>query len=146
MEDQIKAVFVKRQALGHVGADDGNVIALPLRDQFLGIQLPLRIVQYRALRPQRGENGHLLPAAGGQPQHALAFQLAEPAVRDEFDRSQLDVPRTGLCLFIFLVGNRLPPFPAFLDPAVDGFAVDLLIRNVHKNLFYYASFASFHAT
>ena len=37
-------------------------------------------------------------------------------------------------------------FPAFFDPAVDGFAVDLLIRNVHKNLFYYASFASFHAT
>ena len=73
MKNQIKAVFVKRQALGHVGADDGNVIALPLRDQFLGIQLLLRIVQYRALRPQRGENGHLLPAAGGQPQHARSI-------------------------------------------------------------------------
>ena len=146
MEDQIKAVFVKRQALGHVGADDGNVITLARRDQSFGLQLPLRIIQHRALRAKCSKNRHLLPAAGSQSQHALSLQVAEPIMRNEFDRRQLDVPRTGLCLFIFLVGNRLPPFPALLDPAVDGFAVDLLIRNVHKNLFYYASFASFHAT
>ena len=73
MEDQIEAVFVKRQAFGHVGADNGDVIPLALRDQSLGIQLPLRIVQHRTLRAQRGENRHLLPAAGGKPQHALAL-------------------------------------------------------------------------
>ena len=35
MEDEIEAMIVKRQALRHVRADDGNVIALALRNHAL---------------------------------------------------------------------------------------------------------------
>ena len=145
MKNQIKAVFVKRQALCHVGANDGNVITLARRDQSFGLQLPLRIIQHRALRAKCSKNRHLLPAAGSQSQHALSLQVAEPIMRNEFDRRQLDTPCSGRCFFIFLVGDGPAPLPALVNPAVNGFAVDILIRNVHKNLFYYASFASFHA-
>ena len=69
MEDEIEAVVVERQALGHIRVDDGDVIALALRDHALRLQLLFRVVEHGAFGAQRGKDGHLLPAAGGQTQH-----------------------------------------------------------------------------
>ena len=150
MEDEIEAVVVERQALGHIRVDDGDVIALALRDHALRLQLLFRVVEHGAFGAQRGKDGHLLPAAGGQTQHTSVLQIPEPVVRDELYRRELHVPLPVLCRCIDLAGDGLAPLPAVVHPAVNGLTIDILIGNFHKGSFpeqsQLPSFASFQAT
>ena len=78
MHDEIERFIRKGQRLRHVGAHDVDGIALARGHDALAFELAGRIIEHGAARAHRREQGHLLPAAAGQPQHALALYVAQP--------------------------------------------------------------------
>ena len=131
MHDEIERFVLKGQRLRHVGAHDLDGIALARGHDALTFELAGRIVQHGAARAHRREQGHLLPAAAGQTQHALALHIAQPRVghgfrgREENRRAAFEGGQ------IRFVRYGLSPFPALLDPLVDGSRVYVLI--VHES-------------
>ena len=127
MENEVEAVVREGEGLCHVGADDGDVVALPFGDDPLAFQLLLGIVQHGAFRPQRRENGHLLSAAAGKAEDALSIQVAEPVMGDRLGGGENHVPVSVHSVQIRFVGDRQPPLPAVFHPPIDGGGVDILI-------------------
>ena len=127
MEDQVEGLVRERQRLCHIGPHDGDGIALPLGHHALAGKLPFGIVQHRAFRAQGSKNRHLLTAAAGKAEDALALQFPEPGMGDRLCRRQQNVPMPPPGSQKRLMTDGFSPFPAFLDPAVDRQSVDILV-------------------